>query len=721
VRFPSLYITLAALLMVIALHSEALGGESPRALTITLAGDIIPLSEKATAIAEGTGGLFDNVAALLREGDIVMGNLETPLVEGGLPSNGQVIHHHAAMAAASELARVPFTVLSIANNHILDYGTAGLESTIQALEKNGMKPLGAAGRESIIMERNGLTLTFLSFTGGYPLASHYSDFPVCMADIEIMEKRVRACASRGPVIVALHWGEEDSDTPSPEQREMAHRLVRAGAAIIAGHHPHVTQALEYDGKALIAYSLGNFAWPGARGHRAESLILSVTLTDKGVTACRAAPVRIAHGCPELLRGQEAQESARRLWVLCGEAGTPSSVRNGFLFIPQQEPCPEPGAITIDGSEKALQREGTLTVFQDSSTDSPPCWQSPRDRYVMKAVAAHLMGENRQLLLLLSTLTAEKHWEGDHWVFQAGARELTEHLCVAGRGTQGGPWRTLWLSSPLERRVLDFSVEEKGGRLLLRSTESDARETGASAETISPLYEWTGWAFQEYEEPALREKREQMVTEIIDSTGITDARVIEALRRLPRHYFVPPGEAWRGYENSILPIGSGQTIPRPDFMARLAALCNLTGEERVLEIGTGSGYQAALLSYLCREVYSIEIIPDVAEAARRAWHRLGLENIHLRIGDGSEGWRGYDPYDVILVTAAPEAIPKALVDQLCEGGLMIIATGPPEAKKNLWKVKKEKDRLTFQFLGKVTMVPMEYLHEPEDVVNPPVVP
>jgi protein-L-isoaspartate(D-aspartate) O-methyltransferase len=170
------------------------------------------------------------------------------------------------------------------------------------------------------------------------------------------------------------------------------------------------------------------------------------------------------------------------------------------------------------------------------------------------------------------------------------------------------------------------------------------------------------------------EREAMVRQQIEARGVRDARVLAALRRVPRHEFVP--EALRGsaYEDRPLPIGEGQTISQPYIVAIMSALLQLDGSERVLEIGTGSGYQAAVLSELAREVYTIEIVEPLAQRAARDLARLGYTNVAVKAGDGYRGWPEFAPFDAVIVTAAPDHVPQPLVDQLAVGGRMVIPVG-----------------------------------------------
>jgi protein-L-isoaspartate(D-aspartate) O-methyltransferase len=167
---------------------------------------------------------------------------------------------------------------------------------------------------------------------------------------------------------------------------------------------------------------------------------------------------------------------------------------------------------------------------------------------------------------------------------------------------------------------------------------------------------------------------EMVDEQLRARGIRDARVLDAMTRVPRHAFVPAAGRDDAYGDHPLPIGHGQTISQPYIVAFMSEALRLEPTHRVLEIGTGSGYQAAVLGELAGDVYTIEIIPELAESARRTLAENGYDNVTVRSGNGYLGWPEHAPYDRIMVTAAPEEVPQALVDQLKVGGLMAIPVG-----------------------------------------------
>jgi protein-L-isoaspartate(D-aspartate) O-methyltransferase len=202
------------------------------------------------------------------------------------------------------------------------------------------------------------------------------------------------------------------------------------------------------------------------------------------------------------------------------------------------------------------------------------------------------------------------------------------------------------------------------------------------------------------------ERQRMVREQLESPsrGITDARVLDAMRRVPRHEFVPPEFRSHAYEDRPLPIGFGQTISQPYVVAFMTEQLQPGPTDRVLEIGTGSGYQAAVLAGLVQEVFTIEIVEPLAELAAATLHQVGCTNVFVRAGDGFKGWPEAAPFDAIIVTCAPEAVPPALVDQLKDGGRMIIPVGPM-LQQELVLLEKHGDQLDQRRVLPVRFVPM----------------
>ena len=202
------------------------------------------------------------------------------------------------------------------------------------------------------------------------------------------------------------------------------------------------------------------------------------------------------------------------------------------------------------------------------------------------------------------------------------------------------------------------------------------------------------------------QREQMVVQTIEKRGIEDERVLAAMRAVPRHLFVPADLQGTAYADHPLPIGYGQTISQPYIVAWMTELLDLQEGARVLEIGTGSGYQAAVLSALPGiEVYTIEIVPQLAQSARARLEQLGYTSVHAKQGDGYYGWPEHAPFDAIMVTAAPDHVPQPLIEQLATGGRLVVPIGPPGSYQTLWQfVKTDSGDLQARNLGGVAFVP-----------------
>jgi protein-L-isoaspartate(D-aspartate) O-methyltransferase len=195
---------------------------------------------------------------------------------------------------------------------------------------------------------------------------------------------------------------------------------------------------------------------------------------------------------------------------------------------------------------------------------------------------------------------------------------------------------------------------------------------------------------------------------LQANGIRDLAVLRAVDLTPRHLFVPTGVRHRAYEDSALPIGNGQTISQPSVHARYLELLHLTGNERVLEVGTGTGYQTGLLSHLAAQVFSIERVPALYEKAREVLRQLDVRNVSLLLGDGSIGWREYAPYDAILVSAGAPDVPAPLIEQLGEGGTLVIPLGSREEQ---WLVSFERRDgvVTRRDIAPVRFVPLLGTH------------
>ncbi|HET7011480.1 MAG TPA: protein-L-isoaspartate(D-aspartate) O-methyltransferase [Anaerolineales bacterium] len=243
--------------------------------------------------------------------------------------------------------------------------------------------------------------------------------------------------------------------------------------------------------------------------------------------------------------------------------------------------------------------------------------------------------------------------------------------------------------------LRFRLLASGGILLillglyLRVTRSEPRAVSPQAEE--------GFAAA----------RQAMVDEGIVGWGITDEAVIAVMRSVPRHEFVLEEFLGQAYENHPLPIGYGQTISQPYIVALMSQELEVSPGDRVLEVGTGSGYQAAVLAQLGIEVYTVEIIPELGEPARERLARLGYK-VDVLVADGYNGWEEYAPYAAIIVTAAPDHVPRPLLEQLADGGLLVIPIGPPGGYQELWKIRRTGDDFQSTSLGGVQFVPL--VHE-----------
>ncbi len=202
---------------------------------------------------------------------------------------------------------------------------------------------------------------------------------------------------------------------------------------------------------------------------------------------------------------------------------------------------------------------------------------------------------------------------------------------------------------------------------------------------------------------LAQKRVQMVATQIKARGINDPRTLKAMLTVKRHLFVAPAFRDRAYEDYPLPIGEGQTISQPYIVALMTELLALTGRERILEIGTGSGYQAAVLAELANEVYTIEIVESLARRSEKLLRELGYRNIKVKFGDGFLGWREFAPFDRIIVTAAPDKIPEPLLEQLAENGRLVIPVGTHWQELKL--VRKIKGAITTTDIVPVRFVPL----------------
>ena len=212
-------------------------------------------------------------------------------------------------------------------------------------------------------------------------------------------------------------------------------------------------------------------------------------------------------------------------------------------------------------------------------------------------------------------------------------------------------------------------------------------------------------------------REKMVRTQIESRGIHDPVVLEACRMVPRHIFLPESQRQHAYEDRAVNIACGQTISQPYIVALMTESLRIDPESRVLEVGTGSGYQTAILAYITPHVYTVEVIPELLESAKQAWVNIGFANtIVSKPGNGYEGWPEYAPFDAIIVTCAPDHIPDALIEQLAPGGRMCIPVGKDRESQNLQLITKNlQGGIISQKLIPVRFVPMIHSGNQEDTV------
>lgn len=198
-------------------------------------------------------------------------------------------------------------------------------------------------------------------------------------------------------------------------------------------------------------------------------------------------------------------------------------------------------------------------------------------------------------------------------------------------------------------------------------------------------------------------RERMVRILRDESGIRDERVLEAMGSVPRHLFVPDAFRFQAYRNTALPISGKQTISQPLIVARMTELLEIEKKHKILEIGTGTGYQTAILAELGDKIYSIERVPELAASAEK--RLAGYRNITVKAGDGTKGWEAYSPYDRILVTAGSPVAPDPLLSQLAEGGILVVPVGEDIARQELLRIRKTENGLERESFGACTFVPL----------------
>ena len=226
----------------------------------------------------------------------------------------------------------------------------------------------------------------------------------------------------------------------------------------------------------------------------------------------------------------------------------------------------------------------------------------------------------------------------------------------------------------------------------QATRTPTRATATTGPTNTPVDPYA-------------EQREKLVQRTIIDRGVSDPAVLAAMRAVKRHLFVPDEYVDQAYDDHPLPIGYGQTISQPYIVALMTEFLELKSDDRVLEIGTGSGYQAAVLAEIVDVVYTIEIVPELAESAAARLAQLGYDDVIATQGDGYFGWEEHAPFDAIIVTAAPDHLPQPLVGQLKEGGYIVIPIGPVGGFQSLWRFTKTGGEVTAENLGGVRFVPL----------------
>jgi protein-L-isoaspartate(D-aspartate) O-methyltransferase len=222
-------------------------------------------------------------------------------------------------------------------------------------------------------------------------------------------------------------------------------------------------------------------------------------------------------------------------------------------------------------------------------------------------------------------------------------------------------------------------------------------------TLLPIFLLTDFPTAEEDPDEYMSRRWEMVEKQLISRGIQDSRLIQAMLKIPRHMFVPEDLRESAYGDNPIPIGMDQTISQPYIVALMTELLRLKEKEKVLEVGTGSGYQTAILAEMGCEVYTVEILEPLLQKARKALESLGYDNIRYRTGDGYKGWEEFSPFDAIIVTAAPDHIPQPLIDQLKINGRMIIPVG--DLYQELVLIKKKEKGVDMKTITPVRFVPM----------------
>lgn len=324
----------ALLFYPLALFAEINEGKGHDDIIIVAVGDIMPTASALPFIKKnGFDYPYRSTSHLLKTGDLVIGNMEAPLTTEGLPFENKKFTFKAPPETASALKNAGFTHLSLANNHMMDFGMEGLASTLKSLDDAQINYAGAgldfAGARKVSYYRaKGKTIAFLSYSKTYPFEFYATKEKggTTPGYVSYIKRDIAKAAKKADlVIVAFHWGAEKMETPKDYQRELAHISIDSGAQIVLGHHPHVLQGIEYYGNGIIFYSLGNFAFGSYSKSSTESIIARITVTDEGIGKVEALPINVnnyeVHFQPKLLTGEKGHPLISRLSGLSEPLGS----------------------------------------------------------------------------------------------------------------------------------------------------------------------------------------------------------------------------------------------------------------------------------------------------------------------------------------------------------------------------------------------------------------
>lgn len=330
-------------------------------IVILAVGDIMPTARVLPFIKKhGFDYPYRATSTLLKSGDVVIGNMEAPLTRSGERFEEKKFTFKAPVETATALKKAGFTHLSLANNHMMDYGLEGLDSTLKALDGAGINYAGAgenirAARKSTTYEVKGKKIAFLSYSKTYPVEFYATKNKGGTAPgyVSYVKRDIsKARKNSDIVIVAFHWGAEKMDSPKDYQRELARISIDSGANIVLGHHPHVLQGIEYYGNGIIFYSLGNFAFGSYSKSSTESIVARIAIGDNGISRVEALPLNVnnyeVHFQPELLRGEKGEQIISRLSLLSEPLGSRLifAERSGIVSKMEKLTMKETGALKV---------------------------------------------------------------------------------------------------------------------------------------------------------------------------------------------------------------------------------------------------------------------------------------------------------------------------------------------------------------------------------------